>query len=83
LRELTAAEKRKLKTQGAYVVSITRGSKIERTNMDPGFIITKVNDRTIESVEEAIAELDKVAGKVMLEGVYEGYPDVWYYAFPK
>jgi serine protease Do len=83
LRELTAAEKRKLKTQGAYVMSITRGSKIERTNMDPGFIITKVNDRNIESVEQALAELDKVDGKVMLEGVYEGYPDVWYYAFPK
>ncbi|MFK7806480.1 MAG: trypsin-like peptidase domain-containing protein [Saprospiraceae bacterium] len=83
LRELTSSEKRKLKTKGAYVISITRGSKIERTNMDPGFIITKVNDRTINSVSDAIEELGDAKGKVMLEGIYEGYPDVWYYAFPK
>lgn len=84
LRELTSSEKRKLKTKGAYVVSITRGSKIERTNMDPGFIITKVNDRNITTVEDVISELTNAEdGKIMLEGVYEGYPDVWYYAFPK
>ena len=83
LRELSAAEKRKLKKEGAYVVSITRGSKIERTNMDPGFIITKVNDKTVFNVKDALTELNKAQGKIMLEGIYEGYPDVWYYAFPK
>jgi len=83
LRDLSSSERRKLKTKGAYVVSITRGSKIERTNMDPGFIITKVNDRNINSVEDALDELKDAEGKIMLEGIYEGYPDVWYYAFPK
>ncbi len=83
LRNLTNYEKRKFKKKGAYVVSITRGSKIERTNMDPGFIITKVNDVSVSNVSETLEQLRKAKDKVMLEGIYEGYPDVWYYAFPK
>ncbi len=89
LRDLTSSEKRKFDSDGAYVVSITRGSKIDRTNMDPGFVITKINDKKITSLAEAIEQLDiiskkeeKKKRKVMLEGVYEGYPDLWYYAFP-
>lgn len=82
LRDLSDSERRKLKTEGAYVVSITRGSKIERTNMDPGFIITKVNDRTVKNVDDLISLLKNASGKVMLEGVYENYPGEYYYAFP-
>ena len=88
LRDLSSSEKRKFDSDGAFVVSITRGSKIDRTNMDPGFVITKINDKRITSLAEAnaqfkaISKLDKEKRKVMLEGIYEGYPDVWYYAFP-
>ncbi|HHS95820.1 MAG TPA: PDZ domain-containing protein, partial [Phaeodactylibacter sp.] len=83
LRNLSKSEKKRLDTDGAYVLSITRGSKIERTNMDPGFVITKINEHTIHNVEDAVEALNNASGKIMLEGVYEGYPDLWYYAFPK
>ncbi len=83
LRNLTSSERRKLDTKGVYVASISRGSKIDRTNMDPGFIITKINDKRVTNVKDAMAQLRKAEDKVMLEGIYEGYPDVWYYAFPK
>ncbi|MEM1320409.1 MAG: Do family serine endopeptidase [Bacteroidota bacterium] len=84
LRDLTKSERRKLDVDGGVMVkSIIRGSKIERTNMDPGFIITKVNDANVTNVEEVISELKKTTGKVLLEGVYENYPGEWGYTFSK
>ncbi len=82
LRDLTERESNKLKVKGAYVISITKGSKMERTNMDSGFIITKVNDVDVDNVEDFLDLLKNASGKVMLEGVYENYPGEYYYAFP-
>ncbi len=82
LRNLTSLEQRKLGMSGVKVVSIYRGSKIERTNMDPGFIITRVDNRKVTTVENLIKELEDAKGKVMLEGIYENYPGEYYYAFP-
>lgn len=82
LRELTRAEKRRIGSDGVKVASIYRHSKIERTNMDPGFIITKVDNQLVSNVEEVIGILEKASGKVMLEGVYEEFPGEYYYAFP-
>ncbi len=81
LQDLTAEEVRRAGTTGVKVVSIIRGSKIERTNMEPGFIITKVGDKKIGSMEDFIKTLKVSKGKVMLEGVYEDYPGEYYYAF--
>lgn len=83
LRDLSRTEKTKLGVKGAKVISIYRGSNIERTNMDPDFIITKVNDTEVTNAQEVTDALKKASGKIMLEGIYEGYPDVWYYAFAK
>jgi len=82
LRELTDKEKKKLKTKsGVYVVSILRGSSIEKTQMDPGYIITKVNDKRVSSIDEILVELKNTKGTVMLEGFYENFPGEYYYAF--
>lgn len=82
LRNLTREETRRLRVNGVKVISIYRGSKIERTNMDPGFIITKVDNKKISKVEDLINQLEDAQGKVMLEGIYENYPGEYYYAFP-
>lgn len=82
LRNLTKEEKKRMQVDGVKVISIYRGSKIERTNMDPGFIITNLDNRRIDSVKELIQELEEASGKVMLEGIYEHYPGSYYYAFP-
>ncbi|NRB47039.1 MAG: Do family serine endopeptidase [Saprospiraceae bacterium] len=82
LRNLTKEEKKRMQVDGVKVISIYRGSKIERTNMDPGFIITNLDNRRIGSVKELIRELEEASGKVMLEGIYEHYPGSYYYAFP-
>lgn len=81
LRDLDKEEKDRLKTKGIYVVSVYRGSKIERTNMDPGYIITKVNEKEISSVQEFVDLLEKHEGMVVLEGFYENYPGEFPYAF--
>ncbi len=83
LTELSASEKRKLRVNGVKVKSIIRGSKIERTNMDPGYIITKVDDKKVSSIEEVLDRINQAEGKVMLEGVYEDYKGNYYYAFAK
>lgn len=82
LRNLTSSEARRLKVEGVKVISIYRDSKIERTNMDPGFIITKVDDEKVENIDDLLNYLRTATGKVMLEGVYENYPGEYYYAFP-
>jgi S1-C subfamily serine protease len=82
LRELTADERRKLRVSGVYVENIALGSVIEKTEMDPGYIITKVGEVRVSSVEEVVNELKKRKGKeVYLEGFYENYPGEYYYTF--
>ena len=82
LRELSRAEQERIDVEGVIVKSVFRGSKIERTNMDPGFIITKVNDTYVNNVESILHEINKATDKVMLEGIYENYKGEYYYAFP-
>ncbi len=50
--------------------------------MDPGFIITRINDFEISNVEDVLKILKNATGKIMLEGIYESYPGEYYYAFP-
>ncbi len=81
VRNLTKEEKRLLDVEGVKVVSIYRGSKIMRTNMDPEFIITHVNNKKVKNTDKLLQLLESASGKVMLEGVYENYPGEYYYAF--
>lgn len=82
LRELNSDERRKLRVSGVYVENIALGSVIEKTEMDPGYIITKVGDVRVSNVEEVVNELKKRRGKeVYLEGFYENYPGEYYYTF--
>ncbi len=82
IRELTREEEKRLGVKGVKVIRIYRGSRIERTNMDPGFIITKMDNEEVSSLEELTSLLKKAEGKVMFEGVYENYRGEYYYAFP-
>ncbi len=85
LRQLTQQESARMKTSGVKVISILRNSKIHATNMEPGYIITKVNDKKVGSINDlnTILRSVKKGNKVMLEGFYEDYPDEYLYAFRK
>jgi Do/DeqQ family serine protease len=84
IRQLTDAEKRKLKTKrGLIVTSIRPGSIISKTNMEKGFIITSVNKTDIQSVEEFIDLVMDASGEVVLDGFYESYSGDYSYVFDK
>ncbi len=82
LRELTVIEKRRLRTRGVLVDNIVQGSIVAATAMDPGYILTKINDVSVSSVAEVIELLKQNKNKeVILEGFYENYPGEYYYTF--
>lgn len=83
LRDLAPSEERRVPLKGVKVTSIYRGSKIERTEMDPDYIITKVNDIRVKNLKETVEALKEAKDKVLLEGFYENYPGEYYYTFSK
>lgn len=83
VRNLSKQERKSMGEQGVRVLSIYKGGIIERTNMDPGFIITHVNDQQINNVDDLLNEIQDAEEKVVLEGQYDNYPGAYYYAFSK
>ena len=82
LKNLTQREKSILLVQGVKVVSVRRGSKMASTNLKPDFIITRVNDRQVNSVDQFLAALRAVQGsRITLRGFYSGQEEPYYYVF--
>ena len=83
LRPLTQQEVRKIGGKGIKVVSIEKGSLIGSKNMEIGFVITHINDKQVNSLDEAVNLITTTKGKVVLAGVYEDFPEEYYYTFIK
>ena len=67
---------------GVKVVTLKNGRLRKYTQMEEGFIITKVDGRRVSSIKELEIALRNKTGGIMLEGVYEDFPDEeHYYAF--
>jgi serine protease Do len=66
---------------GVKVKSLYAGKLRRNTQMQEGFIITKVDGKIIRSVDDLAKALEGRKGGVMLEGVYEDLPGTQYYAF--
>ncbi len=81
VRSLTREERKRLDVNGLKVISIYKGSKIEATNMEPGFVITMLNGKPVSSANELASGIATARGKVMLEGVYEQFSETYYYSF--
>lgn len=82
LRNLSETEKKSLKRGGVKVASVRKNSILDATNLRPDFIITRVNDRAVYTVEEFLKALRAVEGsRVTLRGFYEGERDPYYYVF--
>lgn len=83
LRDLSGEEQRRMRIQGAIVTSVRRGSVISRTNMQPGFVISSVNGTRVNSAAEAIDAIKSAFNSLVLDGYYEGEPDLYSYRFKK
>jgi Do/DeqQ family serine protease len=64
---------------GVVVKRISKGLIDEQTRMRDGFIIYKVNDQEVKSIEEFSAAMNKGQKRVMLEGIYPGYDGTYKY----
>jgi S1-C subfamily serine protease len=66
-------------TSGVKVTELTAG-KLKTEGVQEGFIITRINDRPVNSADDVSLVLEDVKGGVYIEGVYPN-GTVSYYAF--
>jgi len=81
LEEINKNEGRKLEAKGLRVSKIHSGLIKHQTNMKEGFIITHVDGKRIDSIDDFKSYINAKKGGIMLSGFYENYPGNYYYAF--
>lgn len=83
LRNLSTAETENIGINGVKVLSVISGSAIARTKLEPGFIITHVNNEPVTNIQELQILLNSMDGRIILEGIYEKYEGEFWYVFSK
>lgn len=80
---LSKNEARKLGLDGGVQLkNLSMGKLSNQTDIREGFVITKVNNQAVSSVDELSNLLQNSKGGILLEGVYPNNTDrVYYYAF--
>jgi len=81
LRDLSSSELNKNTTDGVMVVSVYQNSTVGKANVEPGYIITKINNIEVTDVRKLVEYLTNHSGEIMLEGYYENYPGLFPYMF--
>jgi Do/DeqQ family serine protease len=80
--ELDAATAAKLEIEGGVRVKRLHAGKLRReTQMQEGFIITKVDNQAVKSIRDLERALLGKQGGVLIEGRYENQPGSRFYAF--
>jgi len=71
----------KLKIAGGVQVSNIRDGSVisNQTNMRPGFVITRIGDTPVRTVDDLKQALGKQSGNFQIEGIYPGSDEVYYY----
>ncbi|QRR04023.1 Do family serine endopeptidase [Dyadobacter sandarakinus] len=81
LKDLTSQQKKEYGLEaGVQVAQISAGKVRQNTDMEEGFVITKIDKTPVGNVKDAIELLKGKKGGVMIEGVYPGNEEVQYYA---
>lgn len=82
LEEIDNKTARKLNIDGGLRITKILPGKLKRqTDMREGFIITHVDNRAVDRIEEFIKILEDRENGVIITGIYEDYPGQYYYAF--
>lgn len=68
-------------SQGVMVKKIFPGKIRKQTQMEDGFIITKLNSKRVKNIDSLLKMLKDESGGVMLEGIYDNLPGTYFYAF--
>jgi Do/DeqQ family serine protease len=64
---------------GVQVTNIEDGIISNQTRMRPGFVITKIGDQNIRSVEDLKSALSNQPANFQIQGIYPGNKEVYYY----
>ena len=64
---------------GVQVVKINGGIIADQTNMRPGFVITKVGDDAVRSIDDLKSAISHQDANFQIQGVYPGSNEVYYY----
>src|SRR5258708_50171 len=65
---------------GVQVTNIQEGGILgSQTNMRPGFVITKIGDQPVKSVDQLKEALSNQSANFQIQGVYPGSKEVYYY----
>ncbi len=83
IRDLNSIEKARINSEGIMIISISKGSVIANTNMEPGFIVEYFNDQKVNTTQEFIKLLKETTGSIKLMGFYERYPGRYPYTFER
>jgi len=81
LREMDSQEINRNEIKGVYVVSVYKNSKAGAANIEPGYIITSINDQEVRTVNELLSIVESYKGPIVFNGYYENYPGVFPYTF--
>ena len=81
LREMDSNEILRNSEKGVYVVSVYRNSKAGEANIEPGYIITSINDKEVRTVNELVEIIKDYKGPIVFNGYYENYPGEFPYTF--
>ncbi|MEE9439850.1 MAG: trypsin-like peptidase domain-containing protein [Saprospiraceae bacterium] len=81
LRDMDSNELTRNSEKGIYVVSVYSSSKARKANVEPGYIITSINNVKVSTVNGFIELLKDQQGSVVLNGYYENYPGEFPYTF--
>jgi len=77
--DLTKAEKDKLRVQGVKIDKLSAGLLRRYTDIEEGFIITRIDRQDINSVAELKKALENKEGGLLIEGRYPDSPRKYYY----
>ena len=73
-------EKSKLGIKNGVKISEVQDGKLKNAGVKPGFVVTQINNKPVNSVDELGKIINSIKGGVYLEGVYQN-GEVAYYAF--
>ncbi len=81
-QNLTGKEKSDLGIDGGVkVTKLSDGILAHQTEIQEGFIITKVDGKPVNNIDDLKKTLEGKKGGTMIEGVYPDRAGVYYYAF--
>ena len=82
VENLTDNEKRSLGVQGGVKITELKDGKLsEFTDIRKGFVITQIDDQSVNNVQDFTNILKDKSGKVLVEGLYPNKPMSYLYAF--